>query len=782
MNRRSFLQVSFPTSLGLATGIGIGPQLPPSRSWTIGNNRVKIVLSEEGGGGLSAFTDLRSQRNFIAKAAPLYRFLLFQKGKDLVELSSLDATTLSVERSVAVGGEKLTLTYGRHRSLDITAVCSVLLEADSPLSKWRISVKNNTPYGIRAIQYPVVQAPLVLGDSAEDDYFAWGRFGGQLDWKPGQSLPDRREKLGLILPHDLPEQSRAEFRADGGRGASPMWGWLPDQYPGIISLQMQAYYDGTAGLYMATYDGSGNVKHFGLTRLKDGLDISIEHNYDERPGLSFDLPYDTVLGIFHGNWYAAADLYKQWAAQQSWCARKIVERDDLPAWLKEPRPTLQYECRGDYQRGRGATTFPQSDYPIGRFWPAKKVIPLTREFVSIFGTPVVVWYNGWEQIGDPCGPVDIFPPLEGEESLKAAMADLSRDGYYPFMAIWGMHWCYKRSMAGYDGWAHFEKEGRPLAAINDQGEVSRYIAGNMEKLFVQVCVGSHEAQKLYTEWFSKLMDLGAVALEFDHQVGGYPAVCYSDQHGHPPGYGPWMHQEMQEFMRGTRQMARQRNRDSILSMEGVCETWIQDMSLMLNRPYGPHGIPLFSYIYHEYIPLLGGDGRFWVSHLEAELMLQTVNFIAGNQSFLMIGSTDYDFEANPNYPIFGLLRNLFHAQRTYARPYQVLGQMLEPVELKTSKIRMDEWLPPGKEVIDPPTVDIPAVMSSVWRSPAGKIGYVLVNWTGASEEVTLGLVKKAGTTSLVTAAERKQVTVEEVKFGQVTTVVPARSILLVEQE
>jgi hypothetical protein len=118
----------------------------------------------------------------------------------------------------------------------------------------------------------------------------------------------------------------------------------------MIALQMQAYYDGTAGLYMATHDGSGNVKHFGLARLKDELDVSTEHNYDERPGLSFDLPYDTVLGVFHGDWYAAADIYKQWAVQQSWCARKTIDRDDIPARLKEPRPTLQYECRGDYQR------------------------------------------------------------------------------------------------------------------------------------------------------------------------------------------------------------------------------------------------------------------------------------------------------------------------------------------------------------------------------------------------------------------------------------------------
>src|SRR5713226_1720599 len=76
------------------SGVGEGAQPGSSRSWTIANKRLKIVLSGETKGGLSAFTDLQSERNFIAKAGPLYRFQLFQKGKDLVELSSLDAESV----------------------------------------------------------------------------------------------------------------------------------------------------------------------------------------------------------------------------------------------------------------------------------------------------------------------------------------------------------------------------------------------------------------------------------------------------------------------------------------------------------------------------------------------------------------------------------------------------------------------------------------------------------------------------------------------------------------
>ena len=679
-----------------------------------------------------------------------------------------------MDRSSTAQGETLTLTYGRHRSLDLTVVCRVLLEPDSPLSKWRISVKNNTSYGIRAIHYPVVHSPLILGESAEDDYFVWARRGGELFPEPGQSL--ELSKPAFFLPPAFTAHSRPEFRADGGRT------WRPAQYPGPVASQLQAYYDGTAGLYLATYDGAGNVKHFGLVRLPDGLDVSIEHNYDERPGLSFDLPYDTVLGVFHGDWYAAADLYKQWAVQQSWCARKTVERKELPGWLLEPRHTLEYECRGDYQRVRGGYVFPPSDYPWGKFWPAKKVIPLTREYASIFGTPVVAWYNGWEKIGNPCGPVDIFPPLEGTESLQAAMAEIRREGHIPFMCVWGLRWCYKRPSDGDDGWARFEREGRPLAALNDSGEENRIIQGNMESVFVPVCIGSDRTQRRWKDWFRKLMDLGAVALEFDLQLGGYPPVCYSDKHGHPPGYGPWMHQKMLAFLREIQRMAHTRDREAILSVEDVCETWIQSNDLMLTRPYHLGRIPLFNYLYHEYIPFLGGDGRNELAHPETELMQQAANFISGNQSWLMVGINDYDFGANRNYPIFSLLRNILRAQRTYAHPYLVFGRMLKPVQVKTATVKVERWLPPGKEVLEPPKVDVPAVMSSVWQSPEGKTGYVLVNWTGSQENVTLELVKKEGAVNLVTAEDQKDVPAEALKSGHVTAVVPARSVLLVEQQ
>src|SRR5438874_12571362 len=125
MDRRGFLQVTLSTTLGLASGMGMGAQAGPAGSWTLADAQLKIDLSGESKGGLSGFTDLQSHRNFIAKRAPLYRLSLLQKGQPPLELTSLDAESIKVEQSSAHQRENLTLTYGRHRALDLTVVCDV---------------------------------------------------------------------------------------------------------------------------------------------------------------------------------------------------------------------------------------------------------------------------------------------------------------------------------------------------------------------------------------------------------------------------------------------------------------------------------------------------------------------------------------------------------------------------------------------------------------------------------------------------------------------------------
>lgn len=205
------------------------------------SQHLRIVLSGETKGGLRSLAHKEIRREFIAaEPRPLYRLVLAERGGEPVELSSLDAERFDVDYASSASGQALTLRYGRHRDLDFRVTCRVWLAGDSALSRWRISIENGTAYGVRAIQYPVVICPPVLGESDEDDVYIRGIWGGQIMRQPNrQNILERKPTLD----------------------------WMPNrQYPGLVAVQMQAYYDETAGLYMATYDDAGSVKQFNIFR------------------------------------------------------------------------------------------------------------------------------------------------------------------------------------------------------------------------------------------------------------------------------------------------------------------------------------------------------------------------------------------------------------------------------------------------------------------------------------------------------------------------------------
>ncbi len=706
-------------------------QTPAPELITMENNRLAVSLDARTGPSLAALVDTLTGRNFIAPGgSPLFRLVLARQGTEPVTFTSLDCAGFQIERATAGREETLTLRFGPPSKLDVRVTCRVTLEADSALSFWRISVDNRTDYGVRSLYYPIVIAPPILGESEEDDRYVDATFGGRSIERPTRQ---GRPRVGL---RPASEDS-----------------WLPThQYPGLVSAQFQAYYDQTAGLYQAAYDSTGAIKEFGFYALDGNFDLTIVHHYDERPGLSFELPYPVALGVFHGDWHAAADLYKAWARNQHWCARKLVERDDIPVWLKEPRPCLMVISQGDVERARGTLNYPPAEYPLGRVWPARKAVALVGEFKRIFKTPVIVWMEGWEKIGAPGGPAEIFPPLEGEASYRAAMQEFERDEIPVLMYLAGFHWTYKRPMTGYEDWDAFLREGRAMAVEDPHGGLlisnnatRTYLDG--QKHFVSLCVGSQETQELFLKNFMKLMDLGAVAVQNDQQLGFYADVCYSHNHDHAPGYGPWMYVKTLEFIRKSRQAIKARNPAGTLDVEAPCEIWIQEIDFFLDRPYFYNAIPLFQYLYHEYTAAYGGDDFMALCHRECAQMMQAKILTLGIRNIVVANQPDYDFEVNPAYPVLALVRNVSRAQRTFARDYVVFGEMLPPVQVEVEQVMVDIYRSQEQ-------VPVPKVYHSTWKTPQGKIGTVLANWTNTPQKVCLRLEQGAGPVYRVDEGDR----------------------------
>ena len=718
--------------------------------------------------GLLSILDRESGQEFLhAENPPLYRMILWGRGTPVQKLTSHDAVTVSANQSEAGGFKTLTVIQeklGRHA---IRVTCTGRLASDSRLAQWRIAVQNETHYGVRAIFYPVILArPSLEGDDIDDVYVSGTGF-GLLAHKPGRML--RKPP-----PQEDPDDA----------DALPT-NFCAGEYPGPVTVQMQAYYGARAGLYVATYDSEGYNKKFGYTasEKRDALDLSIEHHYDERPGLDFSLSYDTVVGTFHGDWYDAADIYKDWAHQQHWCARKLKERD-VPEWFTEPRPHLMIISRGGVDRAQATLPSPLAEYPIDKFWPARNAAAQIEQHGAYLDSPAVAWLEGWEKIGAPGGPVDIFPPYEGEESFKAATARLHEHGHIVSLYLAGLHWCYRRATVGYYGEERFEREGRPLSVLNDAGEITRYVFGSAQKHFTNLCVGSQGVVDLYRDNFRQLAELGGDWLQLDQQIGLFSPVCYSEDHGHPVGYGRWMYERMLAFVRNVRAEARKRNPLAAFTCENACEIWIQEIDGFMDRPYMSgdvlHALPIFEYVYHEYAIAYGGDIAMWLHHVEAACIKHAAVCVCGMQNLIAIGEPDYDIDVKEvDHPVMPLLKSIVQAQRTFAREYLVFGKMLRPAPLTVRTIPIELWWPPTATKIRMIFKDIPAVMHSSWKSQEGKVAHVLVNWTGTNEPVSLQLGSPNAAAKVFTASSNPQ-PLHANNNGALHLEVPARAVILVE--
>ena len=169
-------------------------------------------------------------------------------------------------------------------------IVTVEVSKDSPFMKWNIRVDNGSSNLMDYIDFPNVVVPNDLVSTGGDARVFW----------PAQE--------GAVIED-------VTLREGGNRKYRPieypnLLGWI-GIYPSSAQMQFMAYYAPEGGLYMATHDDQFHAK-------------GIEYHQEGEKGIKFDyhlfttgagkgeytLPYDVVLGTFDGDWYDAADIYR----------------------------------------------------------------------------------------------------------------------------------------------------------------------------------------------------------------------------------------------------------------------------------------------------------------------------------------------------------------------------------------------------------------------------------------------------------------------------------------
>jgi hypothetical protein len=294
----------------------------------------------------------------------------------------------------------------------------------------------------------------------------------------------------------------------------------------------------------------------------------------------------------------------------------------------------------------------------------------------------------------------------------------------------------------FNSWPQFEAQGRPNAIMDDKGEVpiAKYYGGWQS---TRLCPHTEFTKSETSELILGCLERGCTVVQIDNFPICTAEACYNPEHGHPLGYGTWWSEAWNQILDEVRKQAKEKNPNSALTTEGVSENFISHLDMFDQRagnmeyfghwhagdPMGGETIPLFNYVYSEYI------GAYLAAYPECnrpEVLYWTRSLgkcLA--QGVVPTGGWYYPEPKELNPITIGFYKKVVSAAAREGWKYLMFGEMLRPpkidvpiitasyLKMSTDLDRMD---PAYRHVIQ----DY-AVQHSAWRARDGMIGYFFAN-------------------------------------------------------
>ncbi|MCX6911367.1 MAG: DUF6259 domain-containing protein [Verrucomicrobia bacterium] len=686
-----------------------------------------LVAFDRASGELTHIVHHKSGQEFVSprESRPLFAVTLTKprQGKKH-ELTADDFRTVTATNT---GAGKLELDFSGHRSLPLTVRVTATTGADG-FVRLRMAVANKSDWAVARIAFPQFAAPAALGGDAADDRLL---------------LPLSHSDGSVIEGPGLLSQTREAM------------------YPESAFTQFAALYDSKAGLYLATHDPDGHCKELGVRSVKNQfVEIPLAHLLPEQPGRDVSLPYEVVLGAFNGDWRDAANIYKQWAKRQPWCAMPLAQRRDIPQFLKEGAGIII----AGIQNPKGYN---------GCFGDNLERLPqLMSDYRKRTGLAHMVFVPyGWENRGTWAG-IHYLPAVPSNEAWEKANAALRAQGDRVAMLTSGFWWVVKRKETSngpaFDDSADFERRKEMVIRNADSSVFTADFYDRTQEqaswrgLSVKLCHGSAEARKTMLEIFLNTARLGTPLVSFDQEIGGgQHQPCYSDTHGHPPGYGNWTWTSFRDLCADILRRGKPIQPEMGLLMENVSELAIPYMATYWSRQFGEvdhgatgaRGVGLFSYLYHEYVTAIGaacvqGQGPLGVRG-SAELRCHVLanNLTRG----LIPGPFIQDVPLEPTNDKWKapVAEAYFSFCKPYARfpEYLLLGETRRPPQVECADhevwfYRQDsrgQSLKSGGPKVVKATLRLPVVTAGSFAAADGSVGTVIVNATSQAQTATVRL-------------------------------------------
>jgi hypothetical protein len=686
---------------------------PSSRSGdqaTIENNVFGLTLKKTPAPYISSLVHKASGIALVSEPSERALFaILFAEpeGQNYVDSSLAGKTSLEVNRTTK--GSEVVITYGGFPNLDLSARVHGTFSDQDPVSVWSIEVHNHTGRKMERVRFPLLEALPAIGD-AGDDFLVFPMSAGVMIKNPRKNWP-----------------------VDFGPWPSS---------PGPLSAQFVTYQDATAGIYLASRDTESHQKILSIWKSiwkkEDGFGVCHDYFLSDDAGDDWESPYAVSIGVTQGAWRDSADIYKSWAVTQTWCAKTLSQRADVPAWLR----------KGPLVYSSSMRTYDQKGIETGSYYP--RLLEALRYLKRQTGTPILAMLADWEKHRRWTAG-DCFPAFD-EKNAQTVVSQIKSEGFRPFLFLSGLNYTFENEGPGgskipvpdgllsqfvVDG-----KTGSPRAFSLEES----FFSSAWKRRSYAFCVGTKGIQPFFRTMIDESLKLGVSVLQMDQTIDGAGEPCFSRQHEHAPGIGTYQTQGFQTLLQDMRAYGKGKDLDFALFLEEPHEQLIPFLDGFHMREYieglwyrgmpGAVGIPLFSYLYHEYAIGYGGDSAPIGpkgANAAWNVRCHAVNLVTGRTPGAATWMfPDQLFNAEPR--ALRMVRSHMRLLNAGASRYLMEGTMLHPFEIDapplTYSVNQYEL---GKSVQVEFTES--SILTSSWRAPDGCVGHVFVNLSSEAQSI-----------------------------------------------
>lgn len=690
--------------------------------------KYKLSIDKESGSVLS-FTAKDPSQEFIASNGakrPLFTIQCRDEAGKPKQYSSFEAEKVDSSREAVKGGVNIQLGFSKLKGQSIEVKVGIFCPSEEFITKWSISIDNYGPEFLEWIDFPNIVVPVQLSGGDKTERLLW-------PYGEGVLISDIK-KANLADKDTMIHNNIAGAGYIGGRNRP-----CDPQYPGQVTSQLMAYYNDKAGLYIATYDTRGTPKLIEPLRTDDGVELAFIHFLGgEQDGAELD--YETMLGIFHGDWYEAAEIYRQWAQRQEWCLRKLRNRNDVPKWWLESPIAVAFPLRGH-------TDFDDPS-PNPDYMPLPNSIPYLEQLSKKLDSPLLPIPACWEKQGPWVTP-DSFPPYGGEDHVKEFFHKLAEHKWHGGMYCSGTRWVIYNQATGYDGRVDFlENGGEDMVCRLPNNELWLGAGDLVGRASYRCCVHQSGTKKEILRQCEKLISYGCDFLQIlDQNLGSIAFSCYAPDHGHPRTPGVWMTEAMKELLESMWVLCEKSDREIGLSVEGPpAEVYIPYYAFADGRPNWAmalgESIPLYQFLYHEYIQILHGScGN--IKGPDVLLFKTASAFIFGDTAYVELSekaqlhrawNLPWGQEPLDQESTIKLMRRANQLRRGPGKEYLIFGRMIKPFPVRGVPQRSFST-GTGSILLH----QMPAVPTSAWMSRDGTIGQVLINYTRESHKPVINI-------------------------------------------